>query len=357
MKGVFQQPAAAVLIAALALLSACESGPRRQGAPVAYGGTTPSAPLPQNSALGGAYKIGNPYQIAGRWYYPKENYHYLEEGVASWYGPNFHGKLTANGELYDQHAMTAAHRTLPLPSVVRVTNLENGRQVVLRVNDRGPFAKDRIIDISRSGAEALDFISSGTTRVRVEILSDESRALKAALLAGEDGAGTGFVAAPSGSISAQPLDAPMGSASASSEVVPAARSDSLLRPWRVETSTGAPSAPAAPSLNAPDPGTLGGSSSERMSLAGLESLPAAAPVSSAALAGRFIQAGAYSSRSGAEQVRAELATLGPALLVPVTVNGQELYRVRLGPLDDGATTDTLLARVRAAGYPDAVLID
>ena len=103
----------------------------------------------------GAYKIGNPYKINGLWYYPKVDYDYTETGIASWYGPNFHGKTTANGENFDQNLISAAHRTLPLPSLVRVTNLENGRSIRVRVNDRGPFAHGRIIDMSRRGAQLL----------------------------------------------------------------------------------------------------------------------------------------------------------------------------------------------------------
>ena len=103
------------------------------------------------SSSSGSYKVGKPYKIMGQWYYPEENYKYKETGTASWYGEDFHAKYTANGEIYDMNTLTAAHRTLPLPSIVKVTNLENGRSLVLRVNDRGPFAKNRIIDISKRG--------------------------------------------------------------------------------------------------------------------------------------------------------------------------------------------------------------
>ena len=111
-----------------------------------------------------------------------EDLNYIETGIASWYGPNFHGKYTANGEIFDQNLITAAHRTLPLPSVVQVTNLENGRTISMRVNDRGPFAKNRIIDISRRGAQLLGFKEKGTAKVKVKILPDESRRIKIATL-------------------------------------------------------------------------------------------------------------------------------------------------------------------------------
>tara|TARA_X000000368_G_C23000072_1_gene698557 strand:+ start:635 stop:1531 length:897 start_codon:yes stop_codon:yes gene_type:complete len=122
------------------------------------------------------YKIGTPYKIKGKWYYPAIDYEYDETGMASWYGPGFHGKKTANGEIFDQNKITAAHKTLPLPSIVKVTNLENGKVLTsVRVNDRGPFARNRIIDLSKKAANELGFMNKGVARVRVEILEDESR--------------------------------------------------------------------------------------------------------------------------------------------------------------------------------------
>ena len=125
---------------------------------------------------GPIYKVGNPYKINGKWYYPAVDYQYDEVGIASWYGPGFHGKTTANGEVFDQNKISAAHRTLPMPSVVKVTNLENGLVLdKVRINDRGPFARNRIIDLSKKAAEELGFIKNGVAKVRVEILEDESR--------------------------------------------------------------------------------------------------------------------------------------------------------------------------------------
>ena len=121
------------------------------------------------------YKVGKPYSINGVWYYPEVDYEYTETGIASWYGPNFHGKKTANGEIFDMNRVSAAHRTLPMPSIVRVTNLNSGRALVIRVNDRGPFAHGRIIDLSRRAAQLLGFERAGTAPVRVEILAEESR--------------------------------------------------------------------------------------------------------------------------------------------------------------------------------------
>lgn len=157
------------------------SGCAKHGTPE-LAGLSPKAQAVVIKQYGGVYKVGNPYQIMGRWYYPKEDYHYSEVGIASWYGDDFHAKKTANGESYDMNTLTAAHRTLPLPSIVKVTNLENGRSLVLRVNDRGPYAKERIIDISKRGAQLLGYQTKGTAKVKVEIMAEESKALKNALL-------------------------------------------------------------------------------------------------------------------------------------------------------------------------------
>lgn len=125
--------------------------------------------LPDGS--GGFYKVGKPYKVAGRWYHPVDNAKaYDQTGIASWYGRDFHGKQTANGERYDMHALSAAHTTLPMPTLMRVTNLENGRSVVVRVNDRGPFVKNRLIDLSLAAARQLGYERQGTTRVRVQSL-------------------------------------------------------------------------------------------------------------------------------------------------------------------------------------------
>ncbi|MGE5515034.1 MAG: septal ring lytic transglycosylase RlpA family protein [Bacteroidota bacterium] len=136
--------------------------------------TQPAPPVPKVRKLG-SYRVGDPYRINGVLYTPRQDWDYDEQGRASWYGAPFHGRQTANGEIYDQNGLTAAHQTLPLPSVVRVTNLDNGRSLILRVNDRGPFVGGRIIDVSRRAAQLLKFHRQGTTHVRVEVLEKESR--------------------------------------------------------------------------------------------------------------------------------------------------------------------------------------
>lgn len=164
-------------------LASCASSPDRH-AQYRYPVTIPAAPAeaaapaePVDIDVAGLIatdnrhqKIGRPYRIGARTYRPQRDDRYDRIGMASWYGPNFHGRPTANGEIFDQYAMTAAHTTLPIPSIVEVTNLENGRSVIVRVNDRGPFVDDRIIDLSRAAAAELGYIGRGLARVRVRYL-------------------------------------------------------------------------------------------------------------------------------------------------------------------------------------------
>lgn len=117
---------------------------------------------------GGRNQIGRPYQVRGKWYYPREELGYKRQGRASWYGSAFHGRLTANGEVYDMNHLSAAHPTMPLPSYARVTNLANGSSVIVRVNDRGPYHSDRVIDLSQKAATMLDYQHTGTADVKVE---------------------------------------------------------------------------------------------------------------------------------------------------------------------------------------------
>jgi len=160
-------------IVACLVLAACSGTPGsldpRYGVSASTRVIAPGEPVPKG---GGFYRIGEPYTVAGRTYIPAQNPHYLAEGVASWYGVEFHGRLTANGEIFDMHSMSAAHTTLPLPSYVRVTNLSNSRSVIVRVNDRGPYRSDRLIDVSVRAATVLGFIGSGLAPVRVEYVGE-----------------------------------------------------------------------------------------------------------------------------------------------------------------------------------------
>jgi rare lipoprotein A len=152
-------------IGALCLLFASCSGPWGKEAKYSRRVIRDGEPVPKG---GGVYHVGGPYSINGRFYFPTENPSYRAEGIASWYGPDFHGRLTANGEIYDMHSISAAHATMPLPSYARITNLDSGRSIIVRVNDRGPFASGRVIDVSIGAAKALDFYRRGVAPVRVE---------------------------------------------------------------------------------------------------------------------------------------------------------------------------------------------
>jgi len=294
-------------------LAACSTG-RAPSPPT----LTPQASAPD--AGSGAYKVGSPYQIEGTWYYPSEDYSYVEEGTASWYGADFHGKRTANGERYDMNALTAAHPTLPLPSIVNVTNLENGRSVKLTINDRGPFKSKRIIDISRQGAQLLGFKEQGIARVRVEIDRDESMTLKNQLLAKNPGEMPKINAAPRLAIASSALASPPG--------------------------TPAKSAPAPKPVQVaklPEPVPQ-------------KSVPGKGKVDLPAGTGVYIQAGAFSEPSNAHRLEQQLREFGNVFIVTTYVAGKLLYRVRLGPLQDDTGAESLLGQIKSFGYEDAQIV-
>jgi len=161
------------------------------GVPASPRVTTKRSRLPRRE---GRAQVGKPYMVRGKWYYPKENRQYKAVGAASWYGDAFHGRLTANGEVYDMDRLTAAHPTMPLPSYARVTNLKDGASVVVRVNDRGPYAEGRVIDLSKRAAEMLDYSTAGVARVKVEyvgpapLIPDDDRYLMASYRPSKDAA-------------------------------------------------------------------------------------------------------------------------------------------------------------------------
>jgi rare lipoprotein A len=296
---------------------------------------------PTSTASSG-YKIGKPYQVAGVWYYPHVDYEYDETGIASWYGPGFHGKKTASGETYDQNDLTAAHRTLPLPSLVRVTNLSNGRQITLKVNDRGPFAHGRILDVSRRGAQLLDFERTGTAKVRVEILAEESRQLAyqagAYKVAPEVSSGTGgstasgqggpqVVAAPVGDLAQEPLPPPPGGQSAAPKVnQPVTKPTQSAQPIEDKVLSAAP---------APD--------------GKVTKVPVKA-------ANMYVQAGAFTSQGNATRLASRLGKFGQARIVPVVVDKQKFYRVRVGPIASVEDADRILDQVVGAGNPQAKIV-
>ncbi len=287
---------------------------------------------------GGTYKIGRPYKIGGVWYYPNSDYQYRETGIASWYGPNFHGGRTANGEIFDQNAITAAHRTLPLPSMVRVTNLENGRALKIRVNDRGPYAHGRIIDLSRRAAQLLGFAGRGTARVRVEILADESRQL-AALYSNRRGETQ--IARANGRTPPAPADRPA--------VRGAPRVAVTKAPLEAPGGTG----PGRGSASAAQPGAP----RQPTDIASLEPEPdgrvTQEPVTATEM---FIQAGAFAQFTNANRLRARLSVLGRTEVIGVMYGDQQLFRVRIGPIRSLKRADRILDRLIGAGYTEAQIV-
>jgi len=320
----------------------------------------------------GDYKIGSPYQINGVWYYPKEDYGFSETGVASWYGPQFHGKATANGETFDMNELTAAHRTLQLPAVVRVTNLENGRSVLLRVNDRGPFARNRVIDVSRRSAQLLGFMEKGTALVKIEVMAEESRV--AALDAQRRTQVASLPASARSPVKAEPL---VEAAPAPPVTVVAAPSPvqqfqkNVAAPARPET---LPRPPAKPQAKATAPRPVAANPAGRpasTSPAPASSAPAArtevakAPpampsaVRPAAIGGEprmYVQVASFADRAKADRLRSRLAELGPTDISQAQLSGQRFYRVRVGPVGSIEQADRVLDAVIDAGHPTARVV-
>lgn len=276
---------------------------------------------------GGTYKVGTPYQIGGVWYYPKEDPFYDETGIASWYGHDFHGKLTANGEQYNMDALTAAHRTLPLPTIVRVTNLENGKSLRLRVNDRGPYARGRIIDVSRRAAELLGFQKNGTARVRVEY------------------EGRGKVADPSQSADLDPDHAPASSVRAAP--LSSVAATDLAPPPGAQAST-----PAATAASLPVPPTAATTATtadnEPDGIVSTEQVPATTRL--------WVQVGSFTSRQNADRLVSNLSRVGVAQSSRVLLNGKPMFRVRFGPFNTVEEADSMLDKVISAGQNGAQII-
>lgn len=279
----------------------------------------------------GMYKVGSPYQIGGVTYSPRIDYEYVETGIASWYGDKFHGNRTANGEAFDMNTISAAHRTLPLPSMVRVTNLENGRALNVRVNDRGPFARGRIIDVSRRAAQLLGFERKGTAMVRVEILAEESIAMARGM--------DGRAVAASGGHPAPSAAPRMSVVSAELPPPPGARAAPKPATGQQVATVG-----AAPTAAAQAPA----------SLEQVDGTVNRVPV--APNPGMFVQAGAFSQFANAHRMEARLKRVGPVQISQVDGGNARVFRVRVGPVRSVAEADALLERVVASGASDARIV-
>lgn len=318
-----------LLIAAVFALGACSE--TRYAAHLAKQLSLPTD-TPESK---GTFKVGTPYKINGRRYYPQESYSYSETGIASWYGPNFHGKQTANGEIFDKYELTAAHKTLQMPSLVRVTNLDNGKSIILRINDRGPYAHNRLIDVSQRGAELLGFKNNGTARVRVDVLPEESKKIAQAARMGMDTRGTEIA------LNQSRVAAPVQYARASAPVRPAApvparapaRPQPIIESITFDTAAiASPSpAPIQQAIHQPAPTQL---SNRKV----------------------FVQAGAFSQENNALALARQLEAIGPSRVYLARVNDQPFYRVRLGPYDNPEQAGRALTSVISAGKSDAKIV-
>ncbi|MFN3077040.1 MAG: septal ring lytic transglycosylase RlpA family protein [Alphaproteobacteria bacterium] len=327
---------------ACAVLAGC-TGVRKVDRPTrpAEGGPVAVGPVQ------GHYKVGEPYQINGVWYYPHEDYSYREVGIASWYGPGFHGEKTANGEIYDMNDLTAAHRTLPMPSIVRVTNMVNSRAIQVRVNDRGPFANERIIDMSRRAAQLLGFENAGVTSVLVEIMAEESLALKSQLTRNAVSQAPKVEAAPRTVVASESL-APMVISGQPLSPPPAKpkvplRTEPVAAPERQPVATAAAVVPK-PSAR-PDFRPVS-------KPAGKAAKPSPPP---APETGTFISVASFENGASAERLAKRLAEMGAARVIKQSLGKRVVYRVRLGPVPRGQDPRKLLQKVKKAGFHDARL--
>lgn len=286
----------ALVAGLLSLLAACAGFGGAKG-----GGSYPVVTDPAPIVSG----TMRPYQIRGRWYRPAEQPDYDERGTASWYGAQFNGRPTATGERFDMNALTAAHKTLPLPGLVEVTNLSNGRQIVARLNDRGPFVDGRIIDLSRGSAEALGMLNQGVGEVRVRYLGPAPRS----------GGGTTLQYA---------------------ERRPEPRTERAPTP--------APARASGPVDYLPG-GPVSGAATQTAYAAPVYSAPPATA------AGQWVQAGSWRNETEARRAARHLG--GGASAISDGAGG---WRVLVGPWPDAATAERSRRAVVSRGYADALLI-
>ncbi|HEY2661956.1 MAG TPA: septal ring lytic transglycosylase RlpA family protein [Caulobacteraceae bacterium] len=377
-------------------LAACATAPSRTGLTAATSDDR-SAP-PRGGGYGsGLHGTDKPYEINGNWYYPHAQPDYDVTGYASWYGQAFHNKRTADGEIFDQFGLSAAHKTLPLPSMVDVTNLDNGKTLRLRLNDRGPFVGDRVLDVSRAAAEQLGFARQGLTRVRVRYVGPAPAFSTPVTYAAADPAPS--VAAPrsmtdapspwrrpQGVVQAQALPqiAPVSPAPTPAPVVAAPQLDAPTQlaasdtsrfaeasvAWSPTPAKAAPYQAPAGMAPIPDPVDAGPMDTRPVALAPPPrpvematlapqpepALPApmTAPASAAPGDGYSVQAGAFSSRDNAERAAAQLGD--SATIRPLARGDTTLYRVVLAGYPDAAAAEAAKARAVAAGFADARVV-
>jgi len=323
--GVSLRGFAALLLLGSALgfgLSGCGAG--GNGQPLGERVIPLGQPVPKG---GGYYQVGKPYQVAGQWFQPSEDPAYDRVGSASWYGELFHGRRTANGEIYDMDRLSAAHPTLPLPTYARVTNLNNGRSIVVRVNDRGPFKRDRIIDLSRRSADLLGFRNHGTATVRVKYLGR-------APLNGDDSYEKRYLTQQTWAHPTLKRRTPAAPGNfVRREKVLVANRETLSQPQRLAPPQ-SEAAPRAESTQSISP----------------------SPKTKAEATGLMIQAGTFKNKDNVERARTTLSSIAPVDVSSVAVRKDLYFRVRVGPFVDRSEAKAALVKVTKAGYRGAKVV-
>jgi rare lipoprotein A len=293
---------------------------------------------------GGRYQVGQPYRVAGRWYEPREQPDLDVVGAASWYGPNFHGRQTANCEVFDQYHLSGAHPTLPLPSYVRVTNVANGQSAIVRINDRGPFSHSRVIDLSRRSAEVLGFIDQGVADVRVQYVGpaplngDDTRFLMASINTPtvlEQNGGTQF--AYSQVAQAQPADA-IGALIGENIATPSMSYAGQAGHMRIEDGA--------------DIASVHDLASSASSDLALEMWRSTVEEEGRAL--RMVL-GVFTSHSTASEIARQFALIGAVDEAQITVNGTSATQLTLSYLKPGATSEDAIDLAEQLGLNDVIL--
>lgn len=320
----------AVVIPLAGLIAACATPARipppmvaRVAPPLARPAAAPAMPAAPEPHP--AYKVGDPYQVNGIWYYPQEQPNYDTTGIASWYGQDYQGKPTADGEIFDMNAVTGAHPTLPMPVNVRVTNLENGRSIVVRINDRGPYVNGRILDVSEHAADLLGFRQEGLARVRVTFLGRadlNGPGLASAADQTPVAVATAVPAAPVTAVEVGMLPPVTGVAMAAEKPVAALPT------------------PVEQMILPPLPETVDGQVIEMP-------VPATTAL--------YVQAGAFLSLTNANYLASRLSSAG-AKVSTGTKDGRPIYRVRVGPFQSVDDADAALTEIEGLGQNDAEIV-
>ena len=262
---------------------------------------------------GGRYQVGNSYQVAGRWFTPHEQPGYDKKGQASWYGEAFHKRKTSNGEWFDMNTMTAAHATLPLPSYAKVTNLENGKSVIVRINDRGPFVDTRILDVSKMAADRLGYRQKGIAKVRLQLIGPAPLNDNGArhVMAMND-------ALENGASFTQLADLSQSNAS------------------NVQVATARPN--------------------KRKQIENVQQVEYVAPQTEQSNAGYVVRVAVFHSLDHAQTAYQELSGFGPAEIIKAVGANGPLYRVQMGPFDNEQDSQSALQTAIASGYEDARVV-